>query len=116
MLFSYLLATLPLLANAALTYRGADISSVFIEETAGVAYKNLAGETQALEAILTDNGVNSIRQRVWVKNGDYDLTYNVNLAKRVAATGASIYLDLHYSDDWADPKHQVLPFSFQLCS
>ncbi|KAB8215911.1 putative arabinogalactan endo-beta-1,4-galactanase A [Aspergillus novoparasiticus] len=109
MLFSYLLATLPLLANAALTYKGADISSVFIEEKAGVAYKNLAGETQALEAILTDNGVNSIRQRVWVKNGDYDLTYNVNLAKRVAATGASIYLDLHYSDDWADPSHQTTP-------
>jgi arabinogalactan endo-1,4-beta-galactosidase len=107
MLFSYLLSTLPLLTNAALTYRGADISSVFIEEKAGVAYKNLAGQTQALEAILTDNGVNSIRQRVWVKNGNYDLTYNVNLAKRVTKTGASLYLDLHYSDDWADPSHQV---------
>ncbi|KAB8072018.1 putative arabinogalactan endo-beta-1,4-galactanase A [Aspergillus leporis] len=109
MLFSYLLSTLPLLTNAALTYRGADISSVFIEEKAGVAYKNLAGQTQALEAILTDNGVNSIRQRVWVKNGNYDLTYNVNLAKRVTKTGASLYLDLHYSDDWADPSHQTTP-------
>ncbi|KAB8230721.1 hypothetical protein ETB97_003009 [Aspergillus alliaceus] len=110
MLPSYLFATLPLVANAAaLTYHGADISSVFLEEKAGVAYKNLDGKTQPLETILTDNGVNSIRQRVWVKNGDYDLIYNINLAKRVAATGASIYLDLHYSDDWADPKHQTTP-------
>ncbi|KAE8148172.1 putative arabinogalactan endo-beta-1,4-galactanase A [Aspergillus avenaceus] len=109
MRYSFLLATLPLLANAALTYRGADISSTFLEEKAGVSYKNLNGKTQALEGIMADNGVNSIRQRVWVKNGDYDLTYNVNLAKRVAATGASVYLDLHYSDDWADPQHQTTP-------
>ncbi|KAK1141198.1 hypothetical protein N8T08_009237 [Aspergillus melleus] len=111
MLFSLLISSLPLLTSAALTYRGADISSLLVEEKAGIAYKNLNGETQPLEEILADNGVNSIRQRLWVNpsDGDYDLDYNIKLAKRVKAAGMSIYLDLHYSDTWADPKSQDVP-------
>ncbi|GAB1217008.1 hypothetical protein ATERTT37_006229 [Aspergillus terreus] len=108
-----LLSFLPLLplATAALTYRGADISSLLIEEDAGIAYKNLNGQTQALESILADNGVNSIRQRLWVNpsDGSYDLDYNLKLAKRAKAAGMSVYLDLHYSDTWADPSHQTTP-------
>ncbi|KAL4921570.1 family 53 glycosyl hydrolase [Aspergillus aurantiobrunneus] len=98
-------------ASAALTYRGADISSLLIQEDAGVAYKNLNGETQALESILADNGVNSIRQRLWVNpsDGSYDLEYNLELARRVQAAGMSIYLDLHLSDTWADPGDQTTP-------
>lgn len=105
-LFALLLHSL---AVASLTYRGADISSLLIEEKAGIAYKNLNGQTQALEYILKANGVNSIRQRVWVNpsDGSYNLDYNVKLAKRMRAAGMSIYLDLHFSDTWADPSHQV---------
>jgi arabinogalactan endo-1,4-beta-galactosidase len=97
------------LATASLTYRGADISSLLIEEGAGIRYKNLNGQTQPLENILKANGVNSIRQRVWVNpsDGHYNLDYNLKLAKRVKAAGMSIYLDLHFSDTWADPSHQV---------
>ncbi|KAL2828720.1 family 53 glycosyl hydrolase [Aspergillus cavernicola] len=97
--------------NAALTYRGADISSLLIEEDAGVAYKNLNGQAQSLETILADNGVNSIRQRIWVNpnDGSYDLEYNLELAQRVQAAGMSIYLDLHLSDTWADPNNQDTP-------
>ncbi|KAL2864625.1 arabinogalactan endo-1,4-beta-galactosidase [Aspergillus lucknowensis] len=97
--------------GAALTYNGADISSLLIEEQAGVSYKNLNGEAQALETILADNGVNSIRQRLWVNpsDGSYDLEYNLELAKRVQAAGLSLYLDLHLSDTWADPSHQTTP-------
>lgn len=107
-----ILSLLPLipLASAALTYIGADISSLLIEENSGVAYKNLNGETQAFESILAANGVNSIRQRVWVNPSDgssYDLEYNVQLAKRVQQAGMNVYLDLHLSDTWADPNDQV---------
>lgn len=109
MLFTSTLLALPVVANAALTYRGADISSLLVEENAGIEYKNLNGEAQALEAILADNGVNSIRQRLWVNpsDGNYNLDYNVELAKRSQAAGHSIYLDLHLSDTWADPGDQV---------
>ena len=96
-------------ASAALTYNGADISSLIVEEKAGISYKNAAGKTDKLEAILSASGVNSVRQRIWVNpsDGSYDLDYNVELAKRVQAKGMGTYLDLHYSDTWADPKSQV---------
>ena len=88
-------------ALAALPYKGVDWSSLLIEEKAGKSYKNAAGQTQPLETILKANGVNTIRQRLWTANGDYDLDYNVRLAKRAKAAGLGIYLDLHYSDSWA---------------
>ncbi|CAG7957195.1 unnamed protein product [Penicillium nalgiovense] len=97
--------------SAALTYNGADISSLLVEEGKGVSYKNLAGTPEKLETILSASGVNSVRQRIWVNpsDGSYDLDYNVKLAKRVQAQGMSAYLDLHYSDTWADPKSQTTP-------
>lgn len=112
MLPHLLLAAAQLFASssAALTYNGADISSLLVEEGKGVSYKNLAGTPEKLETILSASGVNSVRQRIWVNpsDGSYDLDYNVKLAKRVQAQGMSTYLDLHYSDTWADPKSQVL--------
>lgn len=96
-------------AFAALSLRGADISSLIVEEKAGISYKNSAGTTQALEVILANDGINSVRQRVWVNpsDGSYNLAYNVKLARRIQAQGMSTYLDLHLSDTWADPSHQV---------
>ena len=96
-------------AYAALSIRGADISSLIVEENSGISYKTTNGATEALEVILADSGINSVRQRVWVNptDGSYDLDYNLELAKRVQAKGMSTYLDLHLSDTWADPSHQV---------
>lgn len=95
--------------SAALTYKGVDISSLLIEEGKGISYKNLAGTSEKLETILSASGINSVRQRVWVNpsDGSYDLDYNVKLAKRVQAQGMTTFLDLHYSDTWADPSAQV---------
>ncbi|KAJ4245257.1 hypothetical protein NW762_014127 [Fusarium torreyae] len=94
----------------ALTYKGADWSSVTIEEKKGIKYTN-GGSAQPLEKILAANGVNSVRQRVWVNpsNGDYNLDYNLKLAKRAKAAGLSVYLTLHFSDTWADPANQKIP-------
>ncbi|KAJ3547994.1 hypothetical protein NM208_g1220 [Fusarium decemcellulare] len=96
---------------AALTYRGVDWSSVLLEEAKGIKYTDVSGSAQPLEKILANNGVNSIRQRVWVNpsNGDYNLDYNLKLAKRAKAAGLSVYLTLHFSDTWADPAHQSIP-------
>ncbi|KAI1843358.1 hypothetical protein JX265_007833 [Neoarthrinium moseri] len=99
------------LADAALTYRGVDWSSVAVEEKAGITYKTTSGTAQSLERILVDNGVNIVRQRIWVNpsDGNYNLNYNIALAKRAKAAGLSVFLDLHYSDTWADPAHQKIP-------
>jgi len=90
-------------ASAALKYKGVDWSSVIVEEKAGVSYKNINGQVQPIEKIFADNGVNTVRQRIWVtpKGGDYDLDYNIKLAKRAKAVGLGVYVDFHYSDTWA---------------
>ncbi|RAK88596.1 hypothetical protein BO79DRAFT_255258 [Aspergillus costaricaensis CBS 115574] len=72
------------------------------------SYKNLRDQTQALETILAEAGINPVRQRLWVNpsNDIYNLDSNLELAKRVKAAGMSVYLDLHLSDTWADPSGQ----------
>jgi arabinogalactan endo-1,4-beta-galactosidase len=94
-----------------LTWKGVDWSSTLIEGAAGKRYKNAAGTTQPLETILKNSSVNTVRQRLWVNpsNGDYDLAYNMKLAKRAHAAGLEILFDLHFSDTWADPGHQATP-------
>ncbi|KAH6898007.1 arabinogalactan endo-1,4-beta-galactosidase [Thelonectria olida] len=97
-------------ASAALTYKGVDWSSVIVEEKSGISYSS-GGTKNSLETILAANGVNSVRQRVWVNpsDGNYNLDYNLKLAKRAKAAGLSVYLTLHMSDTWADPSHQAIP-------
>lgn len=97
--------------SAALTYKGVDWSSLIVEERAGISYKSASGQVQPLEQILKANGVNTVRQRVWVNpsNGDYNMAYNIVLAKRAKAAGLGVYVDFHYSDTWADPAHQAIP-------
>lgn len=99
------------IASAALTYKGVDWSSVTVEENSGVTYSSSSGSTDALETILSDAGVNTVRQRIWVNpsDGNYDLDYNLALAKRADAAGLGIYLDLHFSDTWADAGNQAIP-------
>lgn len=109
---TFLLASLSIvapLASASLQYRGADISSLTVEEDAGISYKDVNGNTEKLEDILAGHGVNTIRQRLWVNPSDgiYGLDYNLKLAARMVDAGMKIYLDMHFSDTWADPSHQV---------
>jgi arabinogalactan endo-1,4-beta-galactosidase len=111
-LFPVLFATYAL---AALPYKGVDWSSLLIEERAGKTYKSTSGAVQPLETILKNNGVNTVRQRIWVNpsDGNYNLDYNIQLAKRAKAAGLQIYLDFHYSDNWADPGKQVVPAAWK---
>ncbi|KAJ9197044.1 CAZyme family GH53 [Paecilomyces variotii] len=97
--------------TARLRYRGADISSLLVEEAAGIIYDDIDGQELPLETILARHGVNSIRQRIWVnpENGTYGPEYNLKLARRMVQVGMSVYLDMHLSDTWADPQHQTTP-------
>ena len=83
----------------ALQYRGADFSSLINVENQGVRYKH-NGQTQPLETILKNQGCNLARIRIWTSNNynEYNLAYGLALAKRAAAAGMDIYVDLHYSD------------------
>jgi len=103
-----LLAFLPW--TQALTYHGADFSSLANLEGTGISYKD-GGEATKFETILKNHGTNLARIRIWTStnNADYSTTYGLALAKRAKAAGMSILLDLHYSDTWADPGKQAIP-------
>lgn len=97
-------------ARAALTVKGVDWSSLLVEEASGHSYKSASGQVQPLETILADNGVNTVRQRLWYTDGEYGLDYNLELARRAKAAGLlNVYLDIFYSPTWTDGAHQETP-------
>lgn len=102
-----LLSLIPVVQG--LTWKGVDWSSTLVEEAAGKSWKSTSGSKTALETLLKNNGVDTVRQRLFVNpsDGKYNLDYNIKLAKRAQAAGLNLYLDLHYSDTWADPTHQA---------
>ncbi|KAL7629189.1 hypothetical protein AAE478_000709 [Parahypoxylon ruwenzoriense] len=110
-LHSFLALSSLAVVQAALKYKGVDWSSVIVEENAGISYTATSGSAQPLERILADSGINTVRQRVWVnpRDGNYNLDYNLKLARRAKAVGLDVYVNFHYSDTWADPGHQAIP-------
>jgi arabinogalactan endo-1,4-beta-galactosidase len=91
---------------------GADISTLGQMEQRGAVYQDNAnaGSADAI-AIFMKHGWTCFRLRIWVnpRNGVNGLEYTTALAKRIKAAGATLMLDIHYSDTWADPQHQVKP-------
>jgi len=65
--------------------------------------------------ILKDNGVNTLRLRLWVQpNGRHCGFEEVRqFSKTLKNYGFKVWLTLHYSDTWADPGHQVVPKQWQ---
>ncbi len=89
----------------------ADLSSFpEIEETHPVFY-NRNGIAEPLPDILKENGVNTIRLRLWVnpESEHSGLKEVQKFAKQLKDKGFKIWLSIHYSDSWADPGHQKIP-------
>lgn len=102
-----LVTVLPLLSPVrALTYRGADFSSLVNLENAGRTYKD-GGTTTKFETILKNHGANLARIRIWTStsNSEYSLAYGLALAKRAVAAGMTLLIDLHYSDTCASGEY-----------
>ena len=99
--------------------RGMDISSVLSLEKSGVKYYTADGQEEDLFRILSDNGVNYIRVRVWndpfdstgsgYGGGNSDVRAAAQIGRRAAACGMKLLVDFHYSDFWADPAKQKAP-------
>jgi arabinogalactan endo-1,4-beta-galactosidase len=89
---------------------GADVSYLRQMESRGVAFKDAGVAAPGLR-ILKDHGFNWVRLRLMVNpiSLPNDLAYTVASAKDAKALGFKVLLDLHYSDDWADPQHQTVP-------
>jgi arabinogalactan endo-1,4-beta-galactosidase len=97
---------------------GADLSFVNQIEDFGGVYK-VNGKPQEVYRIFKANGCNNVRVRLWcnpqwvkaIANGKMysDLADAERTMRRAKKAGMSINLDLHYSDDWADPNKQLTP-------
>ena len=98
----------------ALQIRGADISFTLQEESVGAKYSD-SGVTMPLERILAARGATYVRLRVWVNppHGYSDTRAALELARRAKAAGLKIFLNLHYSDFWADAKKQSTPTAWR---
>lgn len=101
------------------TIRGMDISSYIALKNAGVKYYDNNGKEESLLKVLSDNGVNYIRIRIWndpynekgetYGGGSNDVKAGLEIAKEAAKYNIKVLLGFHYSDFWADPAVQLLP-------
>ncbi len=93
---------------------GGDLSFTPQELAAGAKF-TYHGRPESPVQIMRENGANYVRMRLWVDPppGYSDLASDLALARSVHAAGMKIYLDIMYSDFWADPQHQNIPAAWQ---
>ncbi len=102
---------------------GMDSSSVIAEEESGVKYYDFDGKEKDLMEILSNNGVNYIRVRVWndpydskghgYGGGNCDIAKAIEIGKRATKYNMKLLLNFHYSDFWADPSKQMVPKAWE---
>ena len=98
---------------------GMDASSVIAEEESGVKYYDFEGNETDVFKVLSDNGINYIRVRVWndpfdanghgYGGGNNDINRAIEIGRRATQYNMSLLVDFHYSDFWADPAKQMAP-------
>jgi arabinogalactan endo-1,4-beta-galactosidase len=105
--------------------RGVDISNCYTIEEAGGVYYDHDNNPKDILLILKENGVNWVRLRIWndhqkaynppayAGDGDNDLLKTRAIAKRAKDLGLKFLLNFHYSDNWADPGRQQVPFAWR---
>ena len=98
---------------------GMDASCVPALEEGGVKYYDADGVEKDVYEILSQNGINYIRVRVWndpydasgrgYGGGNCDIENAIEIGKRATAQGLKLLVNFHYSDFWADPAKQMAP-------
>ncbi len=108
------------LAATAQKYVGGDLSVLLKYEEQKATYLDKDGKAIAdVLAFVKEQGWNTVRMRLFAdpskdtdKNVCQDIEYVKSLGKRIKAAGLYFMLDFHYSDTWADPKHQTMPLEW----
>lgn len=103
---------------------GFDASSVdYYEKKDSQKWYDTDGTEKEFFTLLKNHGVNTVRLRIWNDpdnapegsdvTGDCNLERLVAMAKRVKSAGLKLMLDFHYSDTWADPGRQIVPYMWK---
>ena len=106
-------------------YTGADISTVQEYERWGTKFYDVDGSEKDVFTLLKGHGFNAIRLKTFVSpKAQYgyaasgcdhdaeayaDKDHIVAYAQKIKAAGMAFLLDIHYSDNWADPGKQIIP-------
>jgi arabinogalactan endo-1,4-beta-galactosidase len=96
-------------------YFGVDLSYVNEMEECGAVYRE-NGLPRDPFALFADHGATLVRARLWHDPDwtDYSTLDDVKRTfTRAQDAGMSTLLDLHYSDNWADPDSQEIPAAWQ---
>lgn len=101
----------PAEAAATVLKNGSDISWLPTYESAGGKFYTTAGKLIDAFALMKANGLKVARIRIFVNpsDGNGRLDNALSLATRAKAQGIETCIDLHFSDTWADPGHQITP-------
>ncbi len=98
---------------------GMDASCVPALQASGVTYTDFDGQEKDVYEILSANGINYIRVRIWnhpftadgkgYGGGNCDLQNAIEVGQRATKYGMKLLVNFHYSDFWADPAKQMVP-------
>lgn len=110
------LSTLPVInGQEEVFYLGVDLSYVNEMEDCGAVYRE-NGEAADPFVLFHKHGANLVRARLW-HNPDWTNYSTLDDVKktfsRAQAAGMSTLLDIHYSDNWADPGRQEIPAAWE---
>lgn len=86
-----------------------DVSSLSMVLRSGTVFKDFNGKEIEIFEFLRAQGINTVRFRTWVGDVNYGQDSILKLANLARSKGFLIWLDLHYSNTWADPGNQQIP-------
>ena len=105
---------------------GMDASCVPALEAGGVKYYDHDGTKKDVYEILSQNGINYIRVRIWndpfdgsgngYGGGNCDIENAIVIGKRATQHNMKLLVNFHYSDFWADPAKQMVPKAWKKLS
>lgn len=95
--------------------KGADISFLPEIENENYVYSNANNQPQDAITIFKNNGINTVRIRLWKNPSTSHSSFEEvkSLSQRAKNKGLKVMLTVHYSDTWADPGHQVKPADWE---
>ena len=97
-------------------YLGVDMSYANELEDCGTSYFDRNNEESDVYKIMSTEGANMVRLRLWHNPGWTNYSNLADVEKsiqRAKAEGMAVLLDFHYSDFWADPGRQWRPAAWE---